>query len=124
MHRPAQHQARSHRPAEAGADPHEQPGGRMTPKWNHYRCPRCQGVTVAMHEADGVTPFLLSCRATPGCTEWAMSENYRGSQADDQKPDVIWYRPETEAEAIAEIAATIQEPYRQATLEHWRMGGA
>lgn len=93
-------------------------------KWNHYVCPRCKGVTVAMHEDDGVTPFLLRCRATPGCLEFAVSENYRCSQDDNQKPDVIWYRPTTETAAIAAIAATVEKQYRVAMLEHWRLGGA
>lgn len=95
-----------------------------TPKWNHYVCPRCKGITVTKHEADGVTPFLLRCRATPGCVEWAQSQMYQVSQDDNQTPDIVWYRPATEAEAIAEIRATINARYREGALEHWKNGGA
>lgn len=95
----------------------------MSGKWNHYTCPRCKGVTIAKHEDEGVTPFALRCLATPGCSEFALSSCYQCSQADDQKPDVIWYRPTTEPEAIAEIQATVPAQYHAATLEHWRQGG-
>lgn len=99
-------------------------GTPLMEKWNHYVCPRCKGITIAKHEDEGVTPFFLNCRATPGCLGLAESRIYRCSQDDNQRPDVVWYRPASELEAREEIARTVQAPYREATLEHWRMGGA
>lgn len=101
-------------------------------KWNHYHCPDCGGVTIARHDDEGVTPFLLRCRAKDirtkghtiqGCRGMAESSFFIGSQVDDQQPHVIFFRPSDAAEAIDAIN---KEPrrFRAAMLEHYRMGGS
>lgn len=64
-------------------------------KWNHYQCPLCRAVTVARHDAEGVTPFMIRCRATPGCSVMAESTFFAGPQNDDQVAHVIFFRPAT-----------------------------
>lgn len=92
-------------------------------KWNHYTCQLCKGVTIAKHVDDGVTPFILGCKATPGCLGHAMSSMYRCSQAEDQRADVEWYRPATLEEAIQAINDTIPEGGKPWALDHWQQGG-
>ena len=92
-------------------------------KWNHYICGRCKGVTIAKHEDEGVTPFMVNCRATSGCFGLAESRCYHNSQADDQRPDIVWYRPATVDAAKLEIKRTVPARYRRATLEHYELGG-
>jgi len=100
-------------------------------KWNHYKCPKCGGVTVARHDTEGVTPFLLRCRARdqvvngyriPGCKELAESTMFTGPQEDTQAPHVIFYRPNA-AEAMNIIDG---EPQRDRAwlLHHYNLGGA
>jgi hypothetical protein len=67
-------------------------------KFNHYACQSCGAITIAFHQDDGVTPFMLRCRATKGCGGDAYSAFYRGSQAAAQVPHVIWFRPTTLAD--------------------------
>ena len=101
-------------------------------KWNHYTCPMCGGVTIARHDDEGVTPFLLRCRVKDivttagrfhGCEGFADSSLFMGSQADDQVPHVVFFRPTDALEAIEEIS---KEPrrFRADLLDHWRQGGA
>ena len=100
-------------------------------KWNHYVCPVCGGITIARHDNEGVTPFLLRCRVKdevvsgsriPGCRGMAKSSFFDCSQDDSQKPHVIFYRPDAMA-AIAEIRKTPKSE-RDWLLEHYEKGGA
>ncbi len=101
-------------------------------KWNHYTCPKCKGVTVARHDDEGVTPFLIRCRAKdvkhtsgivmPGCTELAQSCFFDCDQSDEQTPQVIFYRPEPQ-EAIKEINKSSKRE-REWLLEHYAKGGS
>jgi hypothetical protein len=101
-------------------------------KWNHYHCPMCGGVTIARHDDEGVTPFLLRGRAkdrvfasgvrVQGCHGMAQSSFFTESQADDQVPHVIFYRPAA-IEAIAAINLE-QKQHRAAMLEHYQNGGS
>lgn len=96
-------------------------GGRP---YNHYRCERCGQWTCTKHEQDGVTPFLIRCRATYNCRGTAQSTFYRGPQDERQVPHLIWYRPATEAEVVVVVGAEFDdETVRERVLEHWRKGG-
>lgn len=102
-------------------------------KWNHYTCQKCGAVTVARHDQEGTTPFLIRCRArdevlpsgarVQGCDGMAESCLFHCSQADDQKAHVIFYRPDGLLDALTEIN---KEPrrFRVDLLEHWEQGGA
>lgn len=101
-------------------------------KWNHYFCPSCKGITVARHDNEGVTPFTIRCRAKDtfgvngarahGCEEAAHSQFFDVSQDDNQKPHVVFYRPEL----IDAIEAINKQPVqaRPWYLEHYMKGGA
>lgn len=101
-------------------------------KWNHYVCEKCGGTTVARHDNEGVTPFMIRCRAhdtfglaharAHGCEELAESTMFTGSQADDQTPHVIFFRPD-EAEAIKWIN-TQPKRERVGLLDHYAKGGS
>jgi hypothetical protein len=100
-------------------------------KWNHYICQECGRTTVARHDNEGVTPFLIGCRAgmiktdkvwAPGCDGTAQSVFFEYPQNDDQVADVIFFRPPAE-EAIAFIN---QQPPMERIwlLEHYQKGGS
>ena len=101
-------------------------------KWNHYKCPKCGGITVARHDNEGVTPFLLRCRVKDtvtekghrihGCDGMAESEFFNGSQAENQTPHVIFYRPSVDV-AIVDILK-MPKQYQAGMLEHYKMGGS
>jgi len=105
---------------------------REQPKWNHYVCPACGGITIARHDDEGVTPFLIRCRAKdemhrtgfrlPGCNGMAESQFFNVSQDDGQKPHVIFYRPN----AMEAIQVINKEPerFRVAILDHYQQGGS
>ena len=100
-------------------------------KWNHYNCPECGKVTIARHDSEGVTPFLLRCRAKdeinnghliPGCQGMAESCFFECSQSDSQVPHVIFYRPDA-MQAVVDIS---KEPRRDRAwlLDHYQKGGS
>jgi hypothetical protein len=101
-------------------------------KWNHYVC-ACGGTTVARHDNEGVTPFIIRCRAKDtfglggarahGCEGMAESIMFSGSQADDQVPHVIFFRPAESMEAIKFIN-TQPERERAWLLDHYANGGS
>lgn len=100
-------------------------------KWNHYTCPECGGVTIARHDNDGVTPFMLRCRVKdevssghrlPGCRGMAESCFFNCSQDDSQVPHVIFYRPSAD-QAIEDIRKSPKRE-RDWLLEHYEKGGA
>lgn len=101
-------------------------------KWNHYTCEDCGGITIARHDDDGVTPFMLRCRIKdvkhssgiiiPGCRGMAQSCFFNCSQDDNQKPHVIFYRPNA-IDAITEINKSPKRN-RAWELEHYEKGGA
>lgn len=101
-------------------------------KWNHYHCPECKGVTIARHDDEGVTPFLLRCRVNDikgstgnivqGCRGMAQSCFFECSQDDAQKPHVVFYRPQPE-EAIKIINKDAKRN-RAWLLDHYEKGGS
>lgn len=95
---------------------------RETPKWNHYTCERCRRVTIAKHEHEGVTPFMVECLASPSCEGSAYSGFYRGPQDDDQQPHLIWFRAQNERE-LHRVLKTYPRSFREAIREHHDKGG-
>jgi hypothetical protein len=101
--------------------------------WNHYVCPDCGGTTIARHDDEGVTPFLIRCRAKDrklagvipwkGCDGNAASTFFAGPQDTNQMPHVIFFRP-TDAMAVIEFINTQPKRDREWLLEHYSKGGA
>jgi hypothetical protein len=65
-------------------------------KVNVYTCATCGGETVTIDVDDGVTPFMLGCRAKDGCRGMAQSSFYR-PHAGRGEPAWEWYRPTPKA---------------------------
>lgn len=60
---------------------------------NRYVCPDCKGYVVTREVGIGVTPMLMTCRATVGCLGMMQSSFYRGVQ-EGEEPTYEWYQPE------------------------------
>ena len=60
-------------------------------KLNVYVCEVCRGKTITRDLEAGVTPFLIQCRAKPGCKGHAQSLMYRCDQ--DLKETHQWRLP-------------------------------
>lgn len=90
--------------------------------FNHYVCEKCRQTTITFHEDDGVTPFMLKCRATPNCQGVAYSSFYRNSQDPAQVPHVIWYRPAT-PETLDKAIRQYPKRFRADVLQHFNLGG-
>lgn len=91
-------------------------------KWNHYTCEQCGRVTISRDDDEGVTPFMVRCRASRGCEGAAISGMYRGSQDEMQVPHIIWWKPKTDVEledAIRDYTYSVRAQMR----EHVRKGG-
>lgn len=61
-------------------------------KVNVYTCPVCRGETVTIDVDEGVTPFMIACRATARCNGWAKSSMYR-PRTGHAPPAWEWYKP-------------------------------
>lgn len=85
-----------------------------TAKRNAYTCQTC-GKTVITEDADeGTTPFMLGCRATPGCSGMAQSHFYRGPTVEsDKAASFVWRKP---------TAAEYKKSSR-GMKQHFDMGG-
>ena len=59
---------------------------------NQYRCQLCGGTITTLDVDDGVTPFMLACRATPGC-KGVMRSGFYVAVDQSAKPDYEWFRP-------------------------------
>jgi hypothetical protein len=60
---------------------------------NLYQCQTCRGEVVTIDTDNGVTPFMIMCRATPNCKGMMVSSFYRCDQT--RPAQFEWYRPET-----------------------------
>lgn len=59
---------------------------------NIYTCRKCRGHIVTRDADEGVTPFMIGCKATPGCDGMMHSSFYRvfdGTLAASYE----WYKP-------------------------------
>jgi len=77
---------------------------------NAYVCQKCGGETVTVNLADGVTPFVIKCRARwPGeCDGMAQSRFYQIDQS--RLADWGWYRPEAkDLEGLEQVAPGITD---------------
>jgi hypothetical protein len=59
---------------------------------NIYTCDACRGHIVTRDLERGVTPFMLRCEATEGCTGTMTSSMYRVFDQ-NMLEDYQWYRP-------------------------------
>jgi hypothetical protein len=69
------------------------PVGRL----NRYTCQTCGGHTITIDRDEGVTPFMLLCRATKDCVGHMYSSFYRAVEG---VPTYEWRKP-----TLAEYAA-------------------
>ena len=60
---------------------------------NVYTCDTCRGQVVTVDTDKGVTPFMIACRATPGCKGFMISSFYHCDPASIATFE--FYRPET-----------------------------
>lgn len=60
-------------------------------KINTYVCNTCKESIVTVDRDEGVTPFMLACRATDGCSGMMQSSMYLCNQS--VAPAWEWYRP-------------------------------
>lgn len=104
------------------ADPKPTWGFSAGRPFNHYKCEHCGAYTISKDLADGVTPFLISCKATQHCHGMAASTFYRGPQVPEQQPHIVWYRP-TPEELDAELAKYDKDYTRNEVYDHVNNGG-
>jgi hypothetical protein len=91
--------------------------GKFGPRVNVYTCRKCRKETWTVDVDEGVTPFMLGCRATKGCDGMAESSFYPGwAGAFLHRVKWEWYKP-TEEEAKQ------QERQYPGSLHHWEQGG-
>ena len=81
-------------------------------KKNIYVCETCKGHIVTVDRDDGVTPFMLRCRATPECTGMMKSSLYRVFDQ-DIGADHEWFRPDAHSTMLL----------GRGTQEHVEKGG-
>lgn len=60
---------------------------------NLYTCDTCRGEVVTIDADKGVTPFMISCRATQGCKGFMSSNFYHCDP--NRVAKFEFYRPET-----------------------------
>jgi hypothetical protein len=82
----------------------------MSERLNRYTCRDCRQSIITVDRDEGVTPFMLLCRATEGCRGFSYSSMYRGVTG---TPTYEWRKP-TPAEYLA---------YPPAMREHVDQGG-
>lgn len=62
-------------------------------RWNAWVCEVCHEATVCVDVDEGVTPFMLRCRATEGCEGMATSRFYPNEAIPPLMPRWEWYKP-------------------------------
>jgi len=96
---------------------------------NAYKCPVCDGLTVTRNLVDGTTPFLITCRATPGCVGVAQSQFYKVDQS--LQPTAEWFKPKQaelsehirQAMEMFKIPPAQRRHVERDVREHVRLGG-
>lgn len=78
-------------------------------KKNSYRCQTCGGFIITLDVDEGTTPFMLLCRATPGCKGFMYSSFYSCPQSFQHSYE--FFKPVS------------LEGYDADMLEHFRKGG-
>jgi hypothetical protein len=77
---------------------------------NSYTCQACGKSIVTIDIDDGVTPFMLACRATPGCAG-IMRSGFYVSVDQAAEPDYEWFMPKS------------LKGYPREMVEHFKQGG-
>lgn len=70
----------------------------MSGKRNAYTCQKCKGTIVTVDNDKGTTPFMIECRAKPGCNGDMHSHFYLGSVVSGRLPATFEWRKPTEEE--------------------------
>ena len=81
-------------------------------KVNIYDCQKCGGQTVTIDRDEGVTPFMLDCRATRECKGTTQSRFYTVPDP-APSPDWEWFKPSPEE----------ARHYSDEMREHFAKGG-
>ena len=76
---------------------------------NGYTCQKCNGQIITVDIDDGVTPFIIGCRATKGCDGLMYSAFYSIPQSLPAQYE--WFKPKK------------LKGYDAAMREHIRKGG-
>lgn len=76
---------------------------------NRYVCDTCGKDVITVNIDDGVTPFMILCKATPGCRGAMRSSFYQVPQ--ELPAQFEWFRPES------------FKGYSRAMREHFENGG-
>jgi hypothetical protein len=79
---------------------------------NRYDCQECKGHIITIDSDEGVTPFMLGCRATPGCKGMMRSAFYRGITG---APTFEWRKP-TDKE-LSECSLGMLDHFMQGGLD-------
>jgi len=82
----------------------------MKARLNCYTYKRCGESFITIDRDEGVTPFMMNCRATPGCSGTSISSMYQDIEGE---PSWEWRRPTPEE----------YEQMSPAMQEHIAMGG-
>ena len=77
---------------------------------NSYTCQVCGKSIVTIDIDDGVTPFMLACRATPGCAG-IMRSGFYVAVDQSAEPDYEWFMPKS------------FKGYSREMVEHLKKGG-
>ena len=86
---------------------------------NVYTCPKCGGYTVTVDVDDGVTPFLLNCRASGEegkCDGKATSAFYPKSPRPPRIPPPAWEWYAPSAEETAKLSPGMRDHVEQGGL--------
>ncbi len=73
---------------------------------NRYTCTNCRKSIVTVNLVDGVTPAILSCKVTEGCSGQMMSSWYNCNQG--LIPTHEWYKPKDDAEIQADVLSEMK----------------
>jgi len=89
------------------------------PNKNAYTCGACGGQIITVDLAEGVTPFMLACKATPGCSGLMRSAFYSIDQTLVAAWE--WYRPRSLHKFTPEMKSHIRAGglvLRKVTVDH------
>ena len=88
----------------------------MSNRRNAYICKTCNGVIITVDHDEGVTPFMLLCRATPKCKGAMYSQFYRGALVEGSLPAQFEWRKATYKE-YAKASKPMQQHFDAGGLD-------
>lgn len=104
------------RSTEADKRTNDDSEGTLLGKKNAYICKECNRFIVTVDVDDGVTPFMIKCRAKPDCPGTMYSRCYQIDQT--LRPTFEWYAPDKE-----EIERLKADGQGQVVRDHIKRGG-